>query len=160
VLLHLGVFLYMPWNVSWAPTPPNGRLGGIYSLPDTSSRWTESNNFLSTGAPDSPVRTRQGIVHCPVPATSVDRWIRPLLPFGHLAHRTVWCDLMTVGLADMADTDCAAGRWSGVRLAHRTIRCISVSMVIYSRSAPNCFPRAVCSLRASLGTGHCPVHMG
>jgi hypothetical protein len=34
-----------------------------------SSRWTESNSFLSTGAPDSPVHTGQGNVHCPVSAT-------------------------------------------------------------------------------------------
>jgi hypothetical protein len=33
-------------------------VGGIYSLPNTSSRWTESGSFLSTGTPDSPARTR------------------------------------------------------------------------------------------------------
>jgi hypothetical protein len=79
------------------------------------SRWKESSNFLSTSAPDSPVHTRQGIVHCPVPATSsdhlgsvaVDRWIR-LLPRvsgatarGHLS----------------------AGPYAQtVRLSHRTVR--------------------------------------
>jgi hypothetical protein len=49
-------------------------VGGIYSLPHTSSRWTESSSFLLTGTPDSPVRIGQGTVHCPVPATSADRW--------------------------------------------------------------------------------------
>jgi hypothetical protein len=56
-----------------------------------SSSWTQGINFLSTGTPDSPVCTRQGTVHCPVPATLAgcwglqqltigsDRWIR-LLP--------------------------------------------------------------------------------
>jgi hypothetical protein len=29
---------------------------------------------LSSGAPDSPVRTGQGTVHCLVPATSAERW--------------------------------------------------------------------------------------
>jgi hypothetical protein len=65
---------------------------------------------------------------------------------------------MTVVLANMAGADCMADRWSGVRLAHRTVRCTPDSPVIYNRSAPNCFPRAVCSPRASLGTEHCPVH--
>jgi hypothetical protein len=31
--------------------------GGIYSLPHTSSCWTESSSFLSTGTPNSLVRT-------------------------------------------------------------------------------------------------------
>jgi hypothetical protein len=39
-------------------------------------------------------------------------------------------------------------------------RCTPDSAVIYSRSVPNRFPRAACSLRASLGTEHCPVHTG
>jgi hypothetical protein len=32
-------------------------VGGIYSLPHTSSRWTESSSFLLMGTPDNPVRT-------------------------------------------------------------------------------------------------------
>jgi hypothetical protein len=96
----------MPWYVSWDPTPPNGWMGSIYSLPHTSSRWTEINNFLSMGAPDSPMRTGHGTVYCSVTATSVDRWIRPLPHFGHLAHRTVRCNLMIVGLADVVGADC------------------------------------------------------
>ena len=52
VLLHLGVLLNMPWYVFWAPTPPNGRLGVFIASPYTSSCWTESTSFLSTGAPD------------------------------------------------------------------------------------------------------------
>jgi hypothetical protein len=109
----------MPWYVSWAPTTPNGRLGGIYNLPHTSSHWTKSNNSLSMGAPDSPV---QPLFPVRCSAMSVDRWIRLLPPFSHLAHRTVQCDLMTVGLADVAGTDCAVDRWSGVQLAHRTVQ--------------------------------------
>jgi hypothetical protein len=31
-------------------------------------------SFLSTGAPDSPVRIGHPTVHCMVPATSADRW--------------------------------------------------------------------------------------
>jgi hypothetical protein len=34
----------------------------------------KSSSFLSTSAPDSPVHTGQGTVHCSVPATSPDRW--------------------------------------------------------------------------------------
>jgi hypothetical protein len=47
----------MPWYVSWAPTPPNGRLGVFITSPHTSIRWTESSSFLSTGTSDSLVRT-------------------------------------------------------------------------------------------------------
>jgi hypothetical protein len=41
------------WCVAWACLSPNGRLGDIYSLLHTSSRWTESSSFLSMGTPDS-----------------------------------------------------------------------------------------------------------
>jgi hypothetical protein len=141
-LMNLGVFHTFKWSIGVVFIGPN----------PISSCWTESSSFLSTGAPYSPVRTGQGIVHCPVHATSVDRWIRPLVRLPG-ARRTVRCGLMTVGLANVADADCAADRWSGARLAHRTVRCTPDSLVIYSRSAPNCFPRAICSPRASLGTG-------
>jgi hypothetical protein len=79
----------MPWYVAWAPTPPNDRLGGIYSLPHTSSRWTEMSSFLSTDAAD---------IHCSLSGAShisrllgsvaVDRWIQPL-PRLSGAHRMV-----------------------------------------------------------------------
>jgi hypothetical protein len=49
-------------------------LGGIYSLPHTSSRWIESNNFLLVGALDSPVHTGQALFTIRCPATSADRW--------------------------------------------------------------------------------------
>jgi hypothetical protein len=64
----------MPWYVAWAPTPPNGRLGGIYSLPHTSSRWRESNSFLLTGTPNSPVHTERPLFIVWCPATCADRW--------------------------------------------------------------------------------------
>jgi hypothetical protein len=67
---------------------------------------------------------------------------------------------MTVGLFDVAGADCAADRWSGARLAHQTVGCTPDSPVIYSRSAPNRFPRAACLPRASLDTRHSPVHIG
>jgi hypothetical protein len=60
---------------------------------------------------------------------------------------------MTVGLTDVADADYVTDRWQGAQLAHRTVRCTPDSPVIYSHSAPTGFPRAVCSPRASLGTG-------
>jgi hypothetical protein len=66
-------------------------VGVIFIGPNhISSRWTESSSFLSTGALDSLVHTGHGIVHYPVPATSVNRWIRPL-PRLSSAHRIVWC---------------------------------------------------------------------
>jgi hypothetical protein len=42
--------------------------------------------------------------------------------------------LMAVGLADVADTDYAADRWSDVRLAHRTVR--SAAPLTASRERP------------------------
>jgi hypothetical protein len=75
---------------------------------------------------------------------------RPLPPFDHLPHRTVrwrtgqsdgapdsplahwtvWCGLMTVGLPDVAGADYAADRWSGAWLAHYTVQCTPTSLVI------------------------------
>jgi hypothetical protein len=64
----------MPWYVAWAPTPLNGRLGGIYSLPPNYSRWTESCCFCR--------RARRTVrctpdMHCSLSgalATSSDHW--------------------------------------------------------------------------------------
>jgi hypothetical protein len=61
-------------------------LGGIYSPNHYSSRWL---GFLSTDTPDSPVRIGHPTVHCPVLATLVVRWNRPLDSFAPVAHRTV-----------------------------------------------------------------------
>jgi hypothetical protein len=44
---------------------------------------------LSSGAPDSPVRTEQSTIHYLVPATSVTHWSRPLDSPVPVAHRTV-----------------------------------------------------------------------
>jgi hypothetical protein len=49
----------------------NGGSWGIYSPNHYSSRWLL---YLSTGTPDSPVRTGHSTVHCVVRATSADRW--------------------------------------------------------------------------------------
>jgi hypothetical protein len=43
-------------------------------LNNSYSCWIESSSFLSMGAPDSPVYTGHDVVHCPVPATSIDHW--------------------------------------------------------------------------------------
>jgi hypothetical protein len=52
------------------------------------------SSFLSTGTPDSPVRTGHGTIQCPVHAMSVARWSRPLDSPAPVAHRTVRCDLI------------------------------------------------------------------
>jgi hypothetical protein len=124
-------------------------VGGIYSLPHTSSRWTESSSFLSTGAPDMAMFT----VRCLPRLSSVgsDRY-HPSATWhtrqsGGAPDSLVWLDdrwLVWRGrrwLRDWPLVRCAAGA--------------SDSPVIYIRSAPNCFPRAACSPRASLGTRHC-----
>jgi hypothetical protein len=46
-------------------------VGGIYSPNHYSSYWLFC---LSMGTPDSPVRTEDSTVPCPVRATSADRW--------------------------------------------------------------------------------------
>jgi hypothetical protein len=51
-----------------------GGWGCIYSPHHNYSRWTESSSFLSTGAMDSPVHTRQALFIVRCPATSADRW--------------------------------------------------------------------------------------
>jgi hypothetical protein len=120
------------WYVAWAHFSPNGRSGGVYSLPHTSSRWTESSSFLLTGTPDSLVHTEHGTVHCPVPSTStVDHWIhRPLWSTGQFG-ATFWPSLtfwafLTPSLVD---------RWLWAGLVHRTVRCTLDSSVNYSRDA-------------------------
>jgi hypothetical protein len=65
---------------------------GVFIGPNPiSSCWTESSSFLSTSVPDSPVRTGQGTVHCPVPATSADRWVCSSGPLDPTVTQTVWC---------------------------------------------------------------------
>jgi hypothetical protein len=54
----------MPWYVSWAPTPWNGRLGCIYSPQHKSSRWRKV--VLSAAHQTVWWSTGQCIVHCPV----------------------------------------------------------------------------------------------
>jgi hypothetical protein len=51
-------------------------VGGIYSPNHYFSRWLFC---LSMGTPDSPVRIGHSIVHCPVCATSSNRWGLELL---------------------------------------------------------------------------------
>jgi hypothetical protein len=75
-------------------------VGGIYSPNQHSSHWLTS---LWMGTSDSPMRIGHSTVHCPVRATSANRWGLELLtvevvyPFGApdspVAHRIVRCDL-------------------------------------------------------------------
>jgi hypothetical protein len=74
----------------------------IYSPNQHSSRWLSS---LSMGTPDSPVCTGHSTIHCPLRATSANRWglvqltVEVVCHFGApdnpVAHRTVQCDLMS-----------------------------------------------------------------
>jgi hypothetical protein len=87
--------------------------------------------------------------------------IGTLVPLAHRtlsgAHWTVWCDHPTVGSATCRPliVQTIVGRGRG--LAHRIVRCTPDSPVNYSRSA-FAFSRDQRVRRASLGTGHCPVH--
>jgi hypothetical protein len=111
----------MPWYVSWAPTPPNGRLGGIYSLPHNYSRWIEVAAFcwrahrtvqctsnihysLSEALPRQPTvgkcisRSLDPTVTQTVRCTPDSPVLQPeSVRYGHLcaecpvSHRVVWC---------------------------------------------------------------------
>jgi hypothetical protein len=88
-------------------------VGGIYSLPHTSSRWTESSSFLLMGTPDNPVRTGHTLftVRC-LPRqltiavysnrlldptiTETVRCCRPRAPVVGLSAQTVWVSHRTV----------------------------------------------------------------
>jgi hypothetical protein len=96
-------------------------VGDIYSLPHTSSRWTESSSFLSTGAPDSPVHTGQALFTMRCPATSADRWSLQQSTVGSNRCLTVQCTpdspvlqpkSVVVGLSALT-----------VRLSHKTVWC-------------------------------------
>jgi hypothetical protein len=116
----------MPWYVAWAPTPWNGRLGGIYSLPHNYSRWTKAVAFYRR-VHRTVRRTPENTVHCPVPchvsgplgSVVVDRWIWPL-PRLSSAHQTVWCyNLRAPGCGPLY-ADCLVSHWS----IHWTVWCI------------------------------------
>jgi hypothetical protein len=105
-------------------------VGGIYSPNQHSSCWLFC---LSMGTRDSPVRTRHSIVHCPVRATSVDRWGLELLnaeivyPFG-APNSLVRPDVADCLLTSNASDCCTVDR-SGPLVestvapwAHRTVR--------------------------------------
>jgi hypothetical protein len=136
----------------------------LQSVTALGSGWMPRGSFiapsnqpsLSACAPYSPLHTGQWAVadFLPFLAKPTVATLRPLgTPDSPVAHRTVLFGLMTVGLADVVGADCAADRWLGAQLAHRTVRCTPYNPVIYSHSAPTGFPRAACSPRASLGTG-------
>jgi hypothetical protein len=57
-------------------------------------------------------------------------------PDSLVADRTVWCDLVAVGWANVARTNCVADRWSNTRMVHRIDSCTPDSPVNYSRDVP------------------------
>jgi hypothetical protein len=81
---------------------------GIYSPNHYSSRCMFC---LSMGTPDSPVHTGHGTVHCPVCATSADRWglevltVEVICPCGApdspMVYRIVRCDLTSQTISDL-----------------------------------------------------------
>jgi hypothetical protein len=84
------------WNESFALvlSVESGELGciewwwlGVFIAPTTIL--VVGCAFLSTGTPDSPVRTGHCTVHCPVPATSIVCWSRQLDSSTLVAHRIV-----------------------------------------------------------------------
>jgi hypothetical protein len=75
------------------------------------------------------------------------------------AHRIVWCDQVIVGSGHVSPVDRVVDRWPWAPLAHRSVRCTPDSLVIFSRSALDFSRERRVRRLASLGTGHCPVHL-
>jgi hypothetical protein len=84
----------MTWNVAWAPTPWNGRLGCIYSPQHKTSHWRKAVAFC--GTLDSLVGSLDGLVPLSgAPShwvdTAGDRWRASFLHRTiRTSHRTVW----------------------------------------------------------------------
>jgi hypothetical protein len=108
----------------------------VWCTPDMSgARFLSINGAVDRWQSES--RWRTGHVRCTpdslVPSSS--RWL------GHVSR-----------------SDCAADRWPGRPLAHRTVRCTPDSPVNYSCTSPvNSRERPV-RQRSAWRTGHCPVH--
>jgi hypothetical protein len=93
----------MPWYVSWAPTPWNGRLVVFLVSPHNYSRWTEATTFYRRAHTGQSGAHRTCTVHCPVPChisrplvfVAVDRWVQPLPRLsGAIAwERSFWASL-------------------------------------------------------------------
>jgi hypothetical protein len=123
-------------SVDWS----TGQSGAHRTL--SGARFLSRNDAVDRWQPES--RWRTGHVRCtldsPVPPSS--RWL------GHVSR-----------------ADCAADRWPGRPLAHRTVRCTPDSPVNYSRTLPvNSRERPLRSIQPGAPDtvwctiGHCPVH--
>jgi hypothetical protein len=95
-------------------------VGGIYNPNQHSSHWLFC---LAWGTPDSPVRTGHSTVHCPLRATSADRWglelltIEVICPFGapnSLVRPDVAYCLLTSDVSDYGTVD----HWVKMTIAH------------------------------------------
>jgi hypothetical protein len=116
----------------------------------------------TTGQPGAPPDMNSSSPVPDLPPYQAKPTVGPRVPLAHQtlsgAHRTVWCNQPTVGAGHASQADCTADRWPRASLTHWTVRCTPDSPVIFSRGAfAFSRERRVCR-RASLGTGHCPVH--
>jgi hypothetical protein len=131
----LGVLLHAP-------------MGPFYSHKAARSRWRSNWKAILTFCRVAH-RTWTVPVRCPI--SFLIRRSRPLDP------QTRWCTghcpvwLVDRCLGHMSPDDHAADRWPWAPLVHRTVHIFSRSTFTFSRE------RRVRS-RASLGTGHSPVH--
>jgi hypothetical protein len=81
----------MPWYVAWSPTPLNGRLGGIYSLPHNYSHWIEEAAFCRRVdrtvrcTPDKHYSLSGAL------AMSADRWVCSSRPLDPIVTQIVQC---------------------------------------------------------------------
>jgi hypothetical protein len=117
----------MPWYVAWAPTPSNGRLGGVYIGPNTKLAVGEKLQF---SAVHRTVRwcTGQRIVACLV-RLAVALLEQVTIGATGFPHRTVRWSFLRVppGTSRWAEVPWCTGQ-SGVwapdsPVCHRTVRC-------------------------------------
>ena len=116
-------------SVDWR----TGQSGAHRTL--SGARFPSKNGAVDRWQPESRLRT--GHVRCTPdsPVSPSSRWL------GHVSR-----------------ADCAADRWPGRPLAHRTVRCTPDSPVNYSRTPSANSRERPLQTEAAWRTGHCPVH--
>jgi hypothetical protein len=118
--------------------------------------------FLSSGAPDSPVRHRTATVACPVRDFLPNRAQPTVAPPGQMAHqtlsgahRTVRCTHSTVGASHVSHVDRAVDRWCWRRWLTGQSAAPPDNPVNYSHVALFLFPRATSSPRMTHRMARC-----
>jgi hypothetical protein len=150
------------WRVEGLGTL-NGGGWGVFIAPTTIL--AVGCSFLSTGTPDSPVRTWHPAIHCPVLATSADRWglekltIEFVCPCG-APNSPVRPDVADCFWRFWLWWQSTVGEVNRCSWAHWTVQWHTGQSDEFRWGAMR-FPESGMFVGcASLGTRHCPVHTG